>query len=87
MKKRLPGTGLRWRGWYAFRRGLATNLWELGVDPKVIAVILRNSEEVTRRHYIKLLEDRKHASEGMNKLEAAFERAEMLQKAETGRTQ
>ncbi len=87
IKKRLEGTGLRWRGWYAFRRGLATNLWELGVDPKVIAVILRNSEEVTRRHYIKLLEDRKHASEGMNKLEAAFERAEMLQKAETGRPQ
>ncbi len=87
IKKRLDGGGLRWRGWYGFRRGLATNLWELGVDPKVIAIILRNSEEVTRRHYIKLLEDRKHASEGMDRLEAAFEKAEMLQKAEAGKPQ
>src|SRR5205823_4168742 len=28
--------GIRWYGWHAFRRGLATNLHHLGVDDKTI---------------------------------------------------
>ena len=32
----LKKTGMRWNGWHAFRRGLATNLHEMGVPTKVI---------------------------------------------------
>ncbi|HEX6504589.1 MAG TPA: tyrosine-type recombinase/integrase, partial [Terriglobales bacterium] len=45
-----------WHGWHAFRRGLATNLKEMGVDDMVIQRILRHgTAETTRKHYIKLL--------------------------------
>jgi integrase len=45
-----------WRGWHAFRRGLATNLHDLGVDDITIQRILRHSSvEVTRRAYIRTL--------------------------------
>jgi integrase len=44
----LPG----WHGWHAFRRGLATNLHELGVPDKVIQRILRHkSVSVTQACY------------------------------------
>jgi integrase len=47
---------LDWRGWHAFRRGLATNLHDLGVDDITIQRILRHSSvEVTRRAYIRTL--------------------------------
>ena len=43
-----------WHGWHAFRRGLATNLHELGVPDKVIQKILRHSNvSVTQACYIK----------------------------------
>ena len=32
-----------WKGWHAFRRGLATNLHDLGVDDHTIKAILRHS--------------------------------------------
>lgn len=32
-----------WHGWHAFRRGLATNLYGLGVADKTIQAILRHS--------------------------------------------
>jgi hypothetical protein len=54
IRKRIQGTSLRWRGWYAFRRGMATNLFELSVRPEEPALILRNSRDVVRAHYIKL---------------------------------
>jgi hypothetical protein len=38
------GEEREWKGWHAFRRGLATNLYELGVAPKVIQGILRHSD-------------------------------------------
>jgi hypothetical protein len=34
---------LAWRGWHAFRRGLATNVYLLGVRDKTIQAILRHS--------------------------------------------
>jgi hypothetical protein len=57
-----------WRGWHAFRRGLATNLNRLGVDDSVIPRILRHSTvSVTQACYIKPAgEDEKAA---MQKLE------------------
>jgi len=45
---------LEWKGWYAFRRGMLTNLWKLGVRVEEAALILRNSPEVCRRHYLRL---------------------------------
>jgi integrase len=43
-----------WRGWHAFRRGLATNLHRLGVNDKTIQAILRHSNIATTQNiYIK----------------------------------
>jgi len=45
-----------WRGWHAFRRGLATNLHALGVADKEIQTILRHSNiSVTQQCYVKSL--------------------------------
>lgn len=40
----------RWRGWHAFRRGLATNLYRLGVPDKTIQAILRHSNLATTQN-------------------------------------
>jgi integrase len=45
---------LRWHGWHAFRRGLATNLHTLGVDDKTIQAILRHGNvNITMNIYVK----------------------------------
>ena len=45
-----------WRGWHAFRRGLATNLHALGIANKEIQAILRHSNiAVTQSCYIRAL--------------------------------
>jgi integrase len=50
----LEGQSVAWHGWHAFRRGLATNLHQLGVVDIVIQAILRHSDvAVTREAYIK----------------------------------
>jgi integrase len=50
----LRGKTVSWHGWHAFRRGLATNLHQLGVSDIVIQAILRHSDvSVTRESYIK----------------------------------
>jgi integrase len=48
-KKNIP-----WCGWHGFRRGLATNLYELGVEAKTRQAILRHADvSVTEKHYVK----------------------------------
>jgi integrase/recombinase XerD len=42
---------LKWKGWHAFRRSLATNLYSCGVAPKVIQAILRHSDIGTTLAY------------------------------------
>ena len=42
---------LKWKGWHAFRRSLATNLYSCGVAPKVIQAILRHSDIGTTLQY------------------------------------
>ncbi len=60
-----------WHGWHAARRGLASNLHELGVDDKTIQRILRHSNvAVTQAHYIKSRD--KQVSAAMEKLEHAI---------------
>lgn len=50
------GSRPEWHGFHAFRRGLATNLHDLGVDDKTIQAILRHGNvAVTQRCYIKTL--------------------------------
>lgn len=56
IKPMLEAHGMRWKGWHAFRRGLATNLKALGVDDLTIMRIIRNSDVgTTRKHYIKII--------------------------------
>src|SRR5689334_6240658 len=52
----LKAAKIPWRGWHAFRRGLATNLHDLGVDDITIQHILRHSDvSITRASYIRTL--------------------------------
>jgi hypothetical protein len=48
IKPVLKANGLKWKGWHAYRRGLATNLHELGIRDKVIQAILRHEGVVYR---------------------------------------
>jgi integrase len=41
----------KWKGWHSFRSSLATNLYTLGVKPKVIQAILRHSDIGTTLSY------------------------------------
>jgi integrase len=69
---------LKWKGWHAYRRGLATNLHELGVPDKVIQAILRHEDvSTTQRSYIKTVPQ--VVTEGMNQLEAKIARAAVVQ--------
>jgi integrase len=44
-----------WRGWHAFRRGRATNLFSIGVPPEVAQRILRHEDvATTQAHYVML---------------------------------
>jgi len=50
----LEGTGVEWRGWHAFRRGLATTLHQLGIDDEAIQAILQHSNVgITINIYVK----------------------------------
>lgn len=45
------GPSVKWGGWHAFRRGLASNLYSCGVTPKVIQAIMRHSDIGTTLAY------------------------------------
>lgn len=46
--------GLPWYGWHGFRRGIASNLYELGANEKIVQRILRHANpHVTKERYIK----------------------------------
>ncbi|MFZ1973859.1 MAG: tyrosine-type recombinase/integrase [Candidatus Acidiferrales bacterium] len=61
-----------WKGWHALRRGLASNLYALGVPPKVIQSILRHSDvKLTMQYYVAA--DVEAARAGMKKLTDLFE--------------
>ena len=53
----LEAIGLPWRGWHAFRRALASNLYALGAPDKVVQRVLRHSRpHVTKERYIKVFD-------------------------------
>jgi integrase len=67
-----------WHGWHAFRRGLASNLYDLGLPDLLIQRILRHSDvTTTRKCYIKVREPNVIA--GMAQLEAEIRKAETVQ--------
>jgi integrase len=54
IRPKLTKVGIKWHGWHAFRRGLATNLNRLGVPDKTIQAILRHSNlSTTMNSYVK----------------------------------
>jgi integrase len=51
---KLEAAKVEWQGWHPFRRGLATNLYALGVNDKTIQTILRHANvSTTMAHYVK----------------------------------
>jgi len=69
-----------WRGWHAFRRGLATNLHALGVADKEIQTILRHSNiSTTQKIYIKSLTESQVSA--MDLVGEEFENSETRQDA------
>jgi integrase len=66
--------GVQWHGWHAFRRGLATNLYRLGVSDKTIQRILRQANVgVTQACYIKTADS--DATAAMQQFERSLEYA------------
>jgi integrase len=64
--------GLEWYGWHGFRRGTASNLYELGADEKVVQRILRHAKShVTKDRYIKAFDPAVLAA--MKKLETTLD--------------
>jgi integrase len=59
---------VKWKGWHSFRRGLASNLYSLGVQPKVIQAILRHSDiGTTLSYYVQTPDDESRSA--LQKLE------------------
>lgn len=78
IKPVLKLNGLVWKGWHAYRRGLATNLKRLGVDDMVIQAILRHENvSTTQDSYIKTV--RADVTAAMKRLEAKIECAAVVQ--------
>jgi integrase len=78
IKPVFKANGLKWKGWHAYRRGLATNLHELGVPDKVIQAILRHEDvSTTQRSYIKTVP--RVVTDAMKQLEEKIARAADVQ--------
>lgn len=74
MRPILDKHGIEWKGWHGFRRGLASNLNQLGADAKTIQAILRHSElSTTMDIYVQPVPKESHAA--MKKLERAFSKS------------
>ncbi len=71
VKPALKTRGVLWKGWHAFRRGLGSNLYELGVPPMIIQSILRHSDvKTTLAYYVRTRDE--EAREAMRKLDDAL---------------
>jgi integrase len=75
----------KWHGWHAFRRGLATNLFTLGVPAEVAQTILRHANvSTTREHYI-VLESKNAGAKAMRRLEKAVNVAQTRPRSSAGK--
>jgi integrase len=71
IKESLKDSGVEWQGWHAFRRGLATNLYRLGVPERTIQAIMRHANiATTLAFYVKPVSSDSHAA--MAKMEKAL---------------
>jgi integrase len=71
---------LGWKGWQAYRRGLATNLKELGIPDTTIQCILRHEDvSTTQRFYIKTAPE--VAKDAMRKREQRITGTAVIQQA------
>lgn len=71
---KLKKAGVKWHGWHAFRRGLATNLYNLDVREEEIQSIMRHADiSVTRKHYIKRLLVPRRSKDAMRRLGQVFQ--------------
>ena len=78
IKPIFKANGLKWKGWHAYRRGLATNLHRLGVPDKLIQAILRHEDvRTTQRSYIKTMPE--DVTNAMKQLEEKITRAAGVQ--------
>jgi len=74
IKPALDKAKLEWYGWHAFRRGLATNLYQLQAPDKTVQAILRHANvSTTMAYYVKPVAAESHSA--MKKLERAFKSA------------
>jgi integrase len=81
IKPVLKANGPQWKGWQAYRRGLATNLKRLGIPDTVIQAILRHTDVGTKqRFYIKTV--REDVKDAMKQLEWKIQRAAVVQQPE-----
>jgi integrase len=64
-------TGIEWKGFHGFRRGLASNLFGMGINPKLIAAILRHSDMTTTLELYTMIPDNE-TREALEKLETKF---------------
>ena len=68
----VKSSGMGWYGWHGFRRGIASNLYELGANEKVVQRILRHAKShVTKDRYIKAFDPAVLAA--MRKLETSLD--------------
>jgi integrase len=64
-------SGVQWHGFHAFRRGLASNLYGLGVHPKVIQALLRHGDiSTTLQFYVQTPDSESRAA--LQKLEESI---------------
>ncbi len=68
----IKAIGLPWYGWHGFRRGIASNLYELGANEKIVQRILRHANpHVTKDRYIKAFDPA--VLEAMQRMQATLE--------------
>lgn len=71
IKPAIKEKGLQWKGWHSFRRALASNLYALGVTPKVIQAILRHMDiGTTLAYYVQTPDE--ESREAMRQLEESM---------------
>jgi integrase len=74
----VEAVGLPWYGWHGFRRGIASNLYELGANDKIVQRILRHANpHVTKERYIKAFDPT--VLEAMQQMQATLEVLEKSQ--------
>ncbi len=66
VRSAMKRAGLEWKGWHAFRRGVASTLFRLGASDMIVMKILRHSRvSITRDRYVKIADPAVEAAMAM----------------------